>query len=396
MNDMPAPAWRERSCFVVMPYGQRKEVTGTIVDFDCIYEQVLRPAVEAAGLRCDRCDKLDGSGNIHDKMYRLIWTADVALVDISLLNANVFYELGIRHALRTSITVLIRRKGTEVPFNINSLNVIEYDETDAASVTELQRRIKGNIQTGYEQGHVDNDVSKVLGLKITEPARPLSERKVFGYTMTDLPARTLSIITGDLRDIHGIDIWVNSENTNMQMARYYEPFVSSLIRYEGAKKSRLGHVEVDTINKELQKLMGRRNTVDPGTALATSAGELQSKNGVKVVFHVAAVAGGIGTGYRVIESVEQCVTNALKLADSSEFAQTGLRSILFPLLGISTPLRSERDTVASLFEAARSYLKNYASRSKIEQIYFLAWTKSELDLCRAILDSDTRYGAVAT
>jgi hypothetical protein len=330
---------------------------------------------------------VDEAGNIHRRMFQLLWTADVALVDLSLLNPNVFYELGIRHALRRSMTILIRRKETGVPFNISNLNVIEYDETDSLGIEEVQRKIARFIKAGYERGHIDNYVSEVLALKISDTPRPVTVRQVFRYDIRGMENKHLCIITGDLRNIHGIDIWVNSENTNMQMARYYEPFVSSVIRYEGAVKTITGHVKEDTINNELQLLMAGEYSVPPGHVIPTTAGQLNAQNGVKRIFHVAAVAGSVARGYRVIESVEQCVTNALKLADSDTFEQEHLRSILFPLLGISTPLRSERDTVQSLFTAAISYFANYPS-SRIEAVYFLAWSEAELELCLSILADD--------
>jgi len=49
-----------------------------------------------------------------------------AFVDITTLNANVFYELGARHALKDSVTVLICRGDVEPPFNIEGLRVIPY------------------------------------------------------------------------------------------------------------------------------------------------------------------------------------------------------------------------------------------------------------------------------
>jgi hypothetical protein len=179
----------------------------------------------------------------------------------------------------------------------------------------------------------------------------------------------------------------------MQMARYYEPSVSSVIRYEGAEKTITGRVKEDTINNELQQLMAGEHSVPPAHVIPTGAGQLEATNQVKRIFHVAAVAGTLAQGYRVIEGVEQCVTNALRLADASP-PGSALQSILFPLLGISTPLRSERDTVQSLFTAATSYLTNFPG-SRIQEIYFLAWSEAELDLCQSVLAGDRAVAYVA-
>jgi hypothetical protein len=376
-----------RTCFVIMPFGEKTDVQGCRVNFDRIYDGFIAPTVKTAGLACERCDRIDEAGNIHRRMFQLIWTADVALVDLSLLNPNVFYELGIRHALHRSVTILVRRKGTGVPFNVSNLDVIEYDETDAQSLKAARRKILNSIKAGYEQGHIDNYVSEVLRLSITDIPKPIAERRMFWYAINGLETKRLCIITGDLRNIQGIDIWVNSENTNMQMARYYDFSVSSVIRYEGAEKTITGHVKHDLINDELELLMDGEYSVPPAHVIATSSGQLRQKNGVKRIFHVAAVEGGIGQGYRVVESVERCVVNALKLADSSTVENGDLHSILLPLLGIGTRLKSPRDTVCALFAAARSYLQDYPL-SRIEDVYFLAWSEAELELCRSILAGD--------
>lgn len=379
---MPQDA--RRTCFVIMPFGEKADVHGVLVNFDRIYDDFIVPTVKAAGLSGERCDRIDAAGNIHRRMFEQIWTADVAVVDLSLLNPNVFYELGIRHALRRSITILVRRKGTGVPFNVSNLDVIEYDETDSNSLQAARRKILNSIKAGYAQGHMDNYVSEVLDLSIADIPRRVAERRTYWYAVDGLPGKHFCIITGDLRNIHGIDIWVNSENTNMQMARYYDFSVSSVIRYEGAEKTITGQVKNDFVNNELQALMDGEYSVPPAHVIATSSGLLKQKNEVEQVFHVAAVEGGVGQGYRVVESVERCVINALKLADASG---GNLTSILFPLLGIGTRLKSPRDTVRSLFTAAYSYLRDYP-QSSMTDVYFLAWSEAELELCRSILASD--------
>ena len=63
----------------------------------------------------------------------------VAVVDTSTLNANVFYELGVRHALRRSTTVLIQRKGSTRPFNIAGMATLDY-ETTPGSLADGRRR----------------------------------------------------------------------------------------------------------------------------------------------------------------------------------------------------------------------------------------------------------------
>ena len=70
---------------------------------------------------------------------------------------------------------------------------------------------------------------------------------------TGTPKRYVGIVSGDLRRVRYADVWVNSENTMMRMARFEEFSVSSIIRYEGSVRDEFGSVVVDTIAEELAR-----------------------------------------------------------------------------------------------------------------------------------------------
>src|SRR5574337_643227 len=110
------------SCFVVRPFGVRtvKSTAGAplTVDFDRIHAELIAPAMNAAGLVGSTTEAIVEAGNIREDMFQLLAHADVVIADISLHNANVFYELGARHALRKRRTFLIRFAADEVPFDL--------------------------------------------------------------------------------------------------------------------------------------------------------------------------------------------------------------------------------------------------------------------------------------
>jgi len=66
------------------------------------------------------------------------------------------------------------------------------------------------------------------------------------YELQDAKGKLVCIISGDIRNVTGIDVWVNSENTEMQMARFFDRSVSSVIRYLGAVRDEAGHVLKDS------------------------------------------------------------------------------------------------------------------------------------------------------
>lgn len=122
------PAGVTRTCFVVMGYGKKTDFeTGRTLDLDKSYRNIIKPAVEAAGLACVRADEIVHSGLIDVPMYEQLLKADVVVADLSTSNKNAFYELGVRHALRPYTTVVIAEDGIKTfPFDVNHVAVRQY------------------------------------------------------------------------------------------------------------------------------------------------------------------------------------------------------------------------------------------------------------------------------
>ena len=118
----------EKTCFVVMGFGKKTDFeTGRTLDLDMSYQNMIKPAVEAAGLTCIRADEIVHSGQIDVPMYELLLTADVVVADLSTSNKNAFYELGVRHALRPSTTIVICEDGMKpMAFDVNHISIRKY------------------------------------------------------------------------------------------------------------------------------------------------------------------------------------------------------------------------------------------------------------------------------
>jgi hypothetical protein len=151
-----------------MPFGEKPDLDGKFISFDTVYKYIIKAVVEdRLGLKCIRSDEVMKPGWVHSDMLKHIFLDDVVIVDITTLNANVFYELGVRHALRSSITILIRKKGTKLPFNIRGLRVIDYD-LDIESANRAQDDIERFIRSGLEEQSTDSIVYNVFpNLKIS-------------------------------------------------------------------------------------------------------------------------------------------------------------------------------------------------------------------------------------
>jgi cytosine deaminase len=145
-----------RDCFVIMPYGDRHDGQR----FSDRYEHIIKRAVEgfrASGQRpfkCTRADEVHRSGSIQRDFAERLRTADVVIADLSGNNANVLYELGIRHALKSG-TILIAERGSAPPFNISQERVIFFDDSGRRAAI---RAIRAALAAGQDFSQPDSPV----------------------------------------------------------------------------------------------------------------------------------------------------------------------------------------------------------------------------------------------
>jgi O-acetyl-ADP-ribose deacetylase (regulator of RNase III) len=371
-----------KKCFVIMPFG-KKPVDGVEFDFDNAYHELIEKAIEGLGIDCERCDEILDTGSIHKKMFRGIFDADVSVVDITSLNPNVFYELGVRHALHRHVTLVIGKSNSlqKIPFNINGISILGYEVDSPEQIEKSRKKIRDLILNGLDKQSLDSIVHDALpDLSIERKSKVIESKEEKLYKLAIAPDKEIGFITGNIKYIKNVDVWVNSENTNMQMARHYDRSISATIRYEGAIKDDNGDVIDDVIAKDLKKVTKGRDCT-AGNIIVTTAGALEEKNNVKRIFHAAAVIGEPGKGYRPISNIEDCVRSALAKADSKALADVGIQSILFPLMGTGTTRASAQETANKLIDSAVCYFEDNP-KSRIKRVYFLVYNEQDREICR--------------
>lgn len=114
-------------CFVLMPFGKKQDAGGATVDFDAVYQKLIAPAIEDAGLEPLRADEEMTGGIIHKPMFERLILCPYAVADLTTANANVFYELGVRHAIRPFSTVPVFARGMRLPFDVAPIRAMPYD-----------------------------------------------------------------------------------------------------------------------------------------------------------------------------------------------------------------------------------------------------------------------------
>lgn len=121
------------TCFVIMPYGSKGEYSRGVDESDYVYNHIICPAVNEFEKETKQKVKVirevenPTTGSITRSMIEHIAKSKICIVDITGLNPNVFFELGIRYSLKNKNTILLRQRATEIPFDINGYRCITYD-----------------------------------------------------------------------------------------------------------------------------------------------------------------------------------------------------------------------------------------------------------------------------
>lgn len=153
--------------FVAMPFGKKISPDGIIIDFNSVYEDLLKPAIEAANLQVFRADEEQAAGDIKTDMFQELLIADLVVADLTLDNANVWYELGIRHALRSRGTILVQGPRSTQPFDIYTDRKLNYSLQnglpDPATLAKDQAALTEMIKATLDSWH-DRKISPIYQL----------------------------------------------------------------------------------------------------------------------------------------------------------------------------------------------------------------------------------------
>ena len=155
---------KKLNCFVIIGFGMKTDLgTGRVLNLDKTYTQLIKPAFDKVGdIECFRAIDVNRSGSIDELMYYWIYQADMVVVDISTLNANVFYELGVRHAQKPNTTIIISEGELlkKLPFDINHTVIHAYEHLgEEISPNETKRFTKhlSDLVKSIVENPIDRD-----------------------------------------------------------------------------------------------------------------------------------------------------------------------------------------------------------------------------------------------
>ena len=155
-----------KTCFVVQGFGEKTDMaTGRTLDLDASYE-VVKEAVESAGLRCVRADEVVSSGTIEGPMYEWLLRADLVIADLSTANLNATFELGVRYGLRRRATIILAEEGFKNPFDVSHIIIRRYEHLGKDIGRREAARLKADLVEAIgkirEADNVDSPVYTFL------------------------------------------------------------------------------------------------------------------------------------------------------------------------------------------------------------------------------------------
>lgn len=131
-------------CFTIMGYGEKTDYTlSKKINLDKIYTKLIKPTLSSFNnIDNLRGDEISSSEIIDTDMFELLLSADIVIADITTLNPNAIYELGIRHALKPYSTIILSLEQDTLPFDLNHNRIFRYTLEDINDDSRLRSKIK--------------------------------------------------------------------------------------------------------------------------------------------------------------------------------------------------------------------------------------------------------------
>jgi tetratricopeptide (TPR) repeat protein len=143
--------------FVAMPFGTKPDALGQDIEFNQIYTDYIKTALVAAGLEVFRADEEMRAGDIRTDMFQELLVADLVVADLTLENPNVWYELGVRHALRSRGVVIVCGGRVTTAFDLYTDRKLRYGikdgRLDPSTIEQDKQNLTAMVKNTMESWH---------------------------------------------------------------------------------------------------------------------------------------------------------------------------------------------------------------------------------------------------
>jgi tetratricopeptide (TPR) repeat protein len=198
-----------------MPFGVKADLDGRTLDFDYLYREVIKPAVEQVGIECRRLDEFASGAIWHKTLLTALISSDLVIADLSTHNANVLYELGVRHAMKRGRTVLISARG-RLPGNVSYAQALWYEPDEGGRLSgEPAAKFRDTLQSAIRQSQRTTisdspiyeffpDLQVILPPELEPPyraSRVAKQRGGFAQSVVESPAKAMDNLRQSEKEI---------------------------------------------------------------------------------------------------------------------------------------------------------------------------------------------------
>ena len=374
------------------------------------------------------------------QIYDEIPRSDVLLLLVAEATAKsnwVAREIDFAKGARVTVLPVQIRAGYDIKpvmerFDLTTvqyLRVLNGTEDELTTIVQALEELKG--KTAVSQRVWLEELKRERG------AAPFTDKntstKEFAVYEVAEPKCKVCVAAGDMFEMTDIDVYVNSENDYMQMARVFEnQTVSSMLRFYGSKLDDAGRIYEDTIQDELNQTIRqeeiRTRPVVIGTVIATSTGHVSSymrkRLKARYIFHTAiASVEGDDVKKTVVcrlmsSGIRRCVRNTLeKVAEvdsklgvvsppdteqrANQAKEAGdykpIKSIILPIFGTGHGGRPAEEVLPALIRGVKEFLLDVArdeqktARFHLCEIYIAAYLDEDAKYARDMLDNDKEF-----
>jgi O-acetyl-ADP-ribose deacetylase (regulator of RNase III) len=280
-------------------------------------------------------------------------------------------------------------RGDKLYFQFQTIQFVDFrNEPDYRN--NLKKLIEYLADDFFSVGKPEN--LKQVSLSSPEDILPSQLRLKYTLKRINDKSKSVGIATGNIAELKGVDVLVNSENSTLRMGRPKERSVSAALNAFSAEYDEQGEEISSPVEEELrEKKREFPGAVPFASVVVTSPGNLH-RNGVRHIFHAVSVkpkllnTDGYEPGSKI--QLSRCVTNSLNTLDKwnrETYSDDPLKTIVFPVFGAGDGGLTI-DMIAERFiEQAIDYLET--ENTEVEGIYFIAYLRKHYDQLKTIFDA---------
>ncbi len=173
MTKKDTPAEKKKRCFVVGPIGD--DDSDDRIHADWLLEEIVEPVIDEhfPDFVVERADKIATPGRIDAQVITALLEAELVIADLTSLNPNAFYELGIRHMAQKPI-IHMHLEGQKIPFDVASFRSIKFSRKRPRDLKNGRTALREAVSSATAEDHeIDNPVTFARGrLELNEHATP--------------------------------------------------------------------------------------------------------------------------------------------------------------------------------------------------------------------------------